>query len=138
MNISHLKSQLESNFKTDGEQTELLPHSHEYIFKLYLQTEADHLKNLGAEGSQLEAYSETLAEIQDKLVEFSARLSATTPDEVLMKTALWRRYTDQIDPFDPELTGDERLGHSIFMDLAKMCEREDVYTDRDREYLLNR
>lgn len=96
------------------------PIEFEILFNLYTQTEAGDILDFG--------------ETQDSLIELSAYLPAQTMEDILFKMALWRRHAAQIDPFDQDMTGDERLGYSVFRDLAMICQRDEVFTERDRQY----
>ena len=137
MNNTHLEQELGMYFKILS-QDRVLPQNFELLFKLYTQSETVQLSNLDGKSTEVEALAKKLEQTQDNLIELSSQLPAKSMDDILFKMALWRRHAAQIDPFDATMTGDEKLGYSVFRDLAFMCQRDDVFTNQDKQYLSSR
>jgi len=137
MKITHFENELETQFKTIG-QVSHASDSFRILFDLYAQAEATQHLNLDIQAEDIEGQFDTLGQTQDILIELSASLTAKTMDDILFKMAMWRRHAAQIDPFDSDMTSDERLGYSVFRDLAQICQYDEVLTEQDKQYLTSR
>lgn len=99
------------------------------VFKTSEETLADLLR--ASKGPEDDRRSDCIVEMQSIIIEKAAALPADSPAGVLFKLAMWRWDCAEIDARNADLTRQEAIAFSAFLDLARILDAEFVLKASD-------